>query len=63
MCNIIKHKIIKPNVEIMNKFSRFAESVIEKNLVNYNESKGLIKTRDTLLPKLMSGEIRVPIKE
>jgi len=30
---------------------------------NFEESQTLITIRDALLPKLMSGEIRVPVEE
>ena len=33
--------------------------MIETLIQNYHEIKALTKTRDILLPKLMSGEIRV----
>ena len=60
--HIIKHKIIKPNKKTIKHFSSIAKSTIEINLNNYNENMRLIETRDTLLPKLMSGEIEVPIE-
>lgn len=57
---LLKHKIIKPDNEVIEAFS-----VIKENYFNYKYSKEnliLSQIRNTLLPKLMSGEIRVPIK-
>jgi len=45
----------------------FTENIIElsleKSIANTNNSKNLAKLRDTLLPKLLSGEIRIPDAE
>jgi len=38
-------------------------SILYSILNLYKENKGLVKLRDTLLPKLMSGEIRVPLDQ
>lgn len=56
-------KLILPDQNSVNGFSEACEpllSLIEK--IN-NENESLICMRNTLLPKLMSGEIRVPIEE
>lgn len=56
-------QIIIPSDEVLYSFEAIAKSIditIEKN---YYEICSLRKIRDLLLPKLMSGEIRVPIKE
>jgi len=39
------------------------ESVFSKIKYTIKQSDKLIEIRDTLLPKLMSGEIRVPMDE
>jgi len=52
-------KIIFPNDEVLKKFNKFSESLLEKLIKNKNSIFALAKTRDALLPKLMSGEIRV----
>lgn len=52
--------IIIPNNKILLKeFNELAEKMIEKILFNALQIQTLKTTRDTLLPKLMSGEIRV----
>ena len=50
---------IVPNKENIEKFDDFVKSIFDKLLLNIEEINTLEKTRDTLLPKLMSGELRV----
>jgi len=40
-------------------FTKFANQLVDKKETNYLQIKTLEKLRDTLLPKLMSGEVRV----
>ncbi len=51
--------ISKPPVELARKFGEFANSVIQKVRANDEESRTLASLRDSLLPKLMRGEVRV----
>lgn len=60
--HIIKYKIIKPILEIENRFSELARRITNFAYNNTKENEALSQIRNTLLPKLMSGEIRVPIK-
>ena len=48
-----------PNFKIIKAYSDQVGVIIEKFLFNQKENKTLAELRDTLLPKLMSGEIRV----
>ena len=50
---------IIPAINRVEKFNHFANSIDIKIYNNYNQIQTLKKTRDTLLPKLMSGKIRV----
>jgi type I restriction enzyme S subunit len=50
---------ILPNLELITKFTDFSQSVFDKILSNENQIQTLTKTRDSLLPKLMSGQLRV----
>jgi type I restriction enzyme S subunit len=50
--------ISKPPDELAKKFGEFANSVIEKVRANDEESRTLGSLRDSLLPKLMRGEVR-----
>lgn len=52
-------KIIHSSNEIMNSFDKKVCSLIDKILSNDKENQTLAKLRDTLLPKLISGEIHV----
>ncbi len=52
-------KILYPDVEILNAYKRIVSPLFDAILVNYFESETLTAIRDALLPKLMSGEIRV----
>ena len=46
-------------LSIMQKFSKLGKSVIDLQYSNISQIEKLTKIRDALLPKLMSGEIRV----
>ncbi len=48
-----------PPTELAKKFGDFAKSVIDKVRANDEESRTLASLRDTLLPRLMRGEVRV----
>ena len=52
--------IFSPENDQVKKFGAFAEPLFKKILYNCKESQRLATIRDTLLPKLMSGELRVP---
>jgi type I restriction enzyme S subunit len=58
-----KLKIIIPDVNTIKRFSDLISPKITLLFEKCKENKELVKTRDVLLPKLMSGEIRVPIGE
>ena len=45
------------------KFHELCENLYNQIEANMKMNSNLIKLRDSLLPKLMSGEIRVPIEE
>lgn len=49
--------------KILNEFDRLAFSSFRKMSISKNESSNLANLRDTLLPKLLSGELRVPEAE
>jgi type I restriction enzyme S subunit len=45
----------------MNKFKEVSESLFDKVKSNQQQIQTLEKLRDNLLPKLMSGEVRVSL--
>jgi type I restriction enzyme S subunit len=52
-------KISIPSSEILEEKTKCFDNILLKILNNNSQIKSLIKTRDTLLPKLMSGQVRV----
>jgi type I restriction enzyme S subunit len=56
-------KIVVPPVKIQEKLEPVLRSIQETIDQNYLENNKLIQIRDLLLPKLMNGEIKVPIEE
>lgn len=52
-------KIIVPSVEIMSEYSKVVDPIFKRMEENILENKNLEITRDTLLPKLVNGEIDV----
>lgn len=49
----------KPNNKVAEAFDKTVASIMQKVLVNLHESKTLSTLRDVLLPKLITGELRV----
>lgn len=56
-------KVIKPLPGFIEQFENLVAQMDKKYEVLEQETRTLAKLRDTLLPKLMSGELRVPIDE
>jgi type I restriction enzyme S subunit len=42
-------------------FTKQAKEIVNKIFLNHRQLRNLVRTRDTLLPKLMSGEVRVSL--
>jgi len=53
------YDLVIPHPDILKLFCRIIHSINLKMLENNNQIQTLTKTRDNLLPKLMSGEIKV----
>ncbi len=56
---LLRFPIIIPTKDMEIKYSKIMESVMLKISKNTTQIQSLTKTRDTLLPKLMSGKVRV----
>lgn len=56
-------KLIFPNKIIAKKFTKKVSSIMKLQQLNSEEINGLTELRDTLLPKLLSGEITLPEAE
>ena len=59
--HLMSYKIKIPADDIVQKFNAVAESIAPKLHSNAVQIRTLEKLRDTLLPKLMSGEVRVEV--
>ena len=55
--------VLVPNAELMNKANYILKPIVEKIIKTRIEERKLGRLRDTLLPKVMTGEIRVPIEQ
>lgn len=55
--HIIKHNIFLPDKSEIEKFDAIAREMTNQIYANCKENENLTQMRDTLLPKLMSGEI------
>lgn len=61
--NLKSVKVVIPPHNLLSKFNRLLEPLFAEKRRGSEENLLLVDIRDTLLPKLMSGEIRVPIEE
>lgn len=50
---------VNPGIEIMREFSKITNKIMQKIKCNRNQNKTLTSLRDTILPKLLSGEVSV----
>jgi len=55
--DLLKYKIVLPSENILEKFELLLEDYWSKGQLNNNENEQLTALRDTLLPKLISGEL------
>ncbi|HTE26969.1 restriction endonuclease subunit S [Flavitalea sp.] len=56
-------EIVLPTNEILDKYFIIVNSLNQKKELNANENETLANLRDTLLPKLMTGEVSMPQRE
>jgi len=59
--DVLKKYSVLFNQDVMSYFHKTVKPYIEKIKTNQNQIRTLTKLRDTLLPKLMSGEVRVKL--
>lgn len=57
--HIIKHPIFVPENPKLERFEVTAKAITNRLYANYNENESLKALRDTLLPRLMSGELDI----
>lgn len=58
-----KPEILIPSQQVIECFDSIARPILAKYEANYVESRTLAELRDTLLPRLMSGQLRMPLGE
>ena len=52
-------KLVFPSIDMLSKFNDFVSYIDKQIKLNYFENQSLQRTRDYLLPKLISGEVEV----
>jgi type I restriction enzyme S subunit len=57
--DIARHEIVIPDENVMKKLDDEIRPMIDSIKVNIHESRTLAAIRDALLPKLLSGEVRI----
>jgi restriction endonuclease S subunit len=58
---ILEYEFVVPQEDIFNQFGEFAKDIFNRIILNTKSIESLQKTRDLLLPKLMTGKIRVKV--
>ncbi|MEL3959290.1 restriction endonuclease subunit S [Caldifermentibacillus hisashii] len=61
--HVKKHKILVPKKDIEDSFTEIIKNISFLIFNNSIENQRLVSIRDILLPKLMSGEIRIPMED
>ncbi|HCE2451943.1 TPA: restriction endonuclease subunit S [Vibrio parahaemolyticus] len=56
-------KLVSPSYAVHEKFTQIVEPLYKKHRANIKQNKALSTLRDTLLPKLLSGEIELDVAE
>ena len=58
--HLLATKILVPSVENLSAFDSRIECCLEQIAVNYEQTQTLTNLRDTLLPRLILGQLRLP---
>lgn len=58
-----RYTVVLPHKDVAAAFNQHVQATSGEIIANIYESKSLVQLRDTLLPKLISGELRVPHAE
>lgn len=58
-----KIEVVLPEAKVINDFNHIVTNMSKLIAINEDSNKELVNIRDSLLPKLMSGEIRIPLDE
>jgi len=57
--SLLSYEFLLPPITKQKSFEGLMKPILEKQRINLTQIQSLTKTRDTLLPKLMSGQVRV----
>ena len=57
--HLVNFTVVLPNESVIQKFNDFLETIEQKLIYNAKQIPILESLRDTLLPKLISGEVRL----
>ena len=52
-----------PSDQLLQQFQSMISPLVKRAMIGISESETLSELRDTLLPKLISGELRIPDAE
>ena len=58
--SILSIPVVVPTTSVLNVFNSMCRPIMDKLLSNYQQSQTLAQLRDALLPRLVSGALRVP---
>ncbi|GAB6055544.1 restriction endonuclease subunit S [Methanobacterium movens] len=61
--DIDRFEVLIPPKNIQKEFHDFIDPIFQKMILNAHEINNLTQIRDSILPKLISGKIRVPLEE
>lgn len=61
--DIDRFLVLSPGQLISTRYSEMTNAVLKKWIVNHRQNNTLTTLRDTLLPKLLSGQLRIPDAE
>ena len=59
--DIARFEVALPSDSLTVEFTNLIRPMIDRIIANIHESRTLAELRDALLPKLLSGELRVPV--
>jgi type I restriction enzyme, S subunit len=60
--DISEHKVVIPPLWTLRQFHALTNDLFLEKRLNGRETRSLISTRESLLPKLFSGKVRVPVE-
>jgi type I restriction enzyme, S subunit len=59
---LLNYTSIIPSADVQAQFNDLTNPILEKILSNHEQAQTLATLRDTLLPRLISGQLRLPVK-